>query len=72
MEYLFLYFCFGVPVGLLEFVSVLFIRDSGAWWLKGVYALLVAIAWPLIIVLMFVPNSVLCKWRERLTGRLYE
>lgn len=72
MEYLLLYLCFGAPIGLIEFVAVLFIRNSGSPWLKFVYGLIALIAWPLIFALIFVPNRILKKVRNNLVRRLYE
>lgn len=68
MQYFLLYLCFGVPFGLIEFVSVLFIRDGGKVWFKALYGLISVLAWPLIILVLFVPERVLCKWRRLLDG----
>lgn len=64
MQYFLFYLCFGVPFGLIEFVSVLFIRDGAAVWLKAIYGLIAVIIWPLIIMVLFIPEHVLCKWRS--------
>lgn len=68
MQYFLLYLCYGVLFGLIEFISVLFIRDGGAIWLKAIYGLISVVAWPLMILMLFVPKRVLCKWRRLLDG----
>lgn len=68
MQFILLYLICGVPIGLIEFVSVLFIRDGGAVWLKAVYGLIAVLLWPLIFAVLFVPERILCKWRRILDG----
>ncbi|MCH8363190.1 hypothetical protein I7X26_27550 [Klebsiella pneumoniae] len=68
MQFLLFYLCCGLPIGLIEFVSVLFIRDGGAVWLKALYAFIAVIFWPLIIGVLFVPERVLSKLRRALDG----
>ncbi|AMG53247.1 hypothetical protein AL524_09195 [Citrobacter amalonaticus] len=68
MQYFLLYLCFGVLLGLIEFISVLFIRDGRSVLLKALYGLFTVIFWPLIIFVLFVPERVLCKWRRVLDG----
>lgn len=64
MQFLLLYLICGLPIGLIEFISVLFIRDGGSVWLKAVYGVIGALLWPLIIAVLFVPERILCKLRE--------
>ncbi|VEC78905.1 Uncharacterised protein [Raoultella ornithinolytica] len=40
MQFLLFYLCCGLPLGLIEFISVLFIRDGGAVRLKAIYGLI--------------------------------
>lgn len=68
MQFLLFYLCCGLPLGFIEFISVLFIRDGGAVWLKAIYGLISVVAWPLIFMVLFVPERVLCKWRRALDG----
>ncbi|HEG4382291.1 TPA: hypothetical protein SD291_002180 [Klebsiella pneumoniae] len=68
MQLLLLYLSCGLPIGVIEFILVLFIRDGGSVWLKALYGLITVIFWPLIIVVLFVPERVLCKWRRVLDG----
>lgn len=68
MQFLLLYLSCGLPLGLIEFISVLFIRDGGSVLLKALYGLITVIFWPLIIFVLFVPERVLCKWRRVLDG----
>lgn len=68
MQFVLLYLFCGLPIGLIEFISVLFIRDGCAVWLKALYGVITVILWPLIIAVLFVPESVLCKWRRVLNG----
>ncbi|HBN2794740.1 TPA: hypothetical protein L2B26_005718 [Klebsiella oxytoca] len=68
MQFLMLYLCCGLPLGLIELISVLFIRDGGAVWLKALYGLIAVIIWPLIFAVLFVPERVLSKWRRVLDG----
>ncbi|EPY4252659.1 TPA: hypothetical protein ACSQ42_000840 [Klebsiella aerogenes] len=68
MQFLLLYLLCGLPLGLIEFISVLFIRDGGAVWLKVVYGVIAVLLWPLIFAVLFVPERILCKWRRALGG----
>lgn len=65
MHLFLLYLCVGVPFGLIEFVSVIFIRDGASVWLKGVYGLIAAALWPLIIIVAFVPERNLNQLRSK-------
>lgn len=68
MHFLLLYLCFGLLLGIIEFISVIFIRDGEPVWLKAIYGLIVALAWPLVIVVGFLPNRILQKVRRALGG----
>ncbi len=64
MQFLLLYLICGLPIGLVEFISVLFIRDGGSAWLKAIYGVIAALLWPLIFAVLFIPERILCKWRR--------
>ena len=68
MQFLLLYLICGLPLGFVEFISVLLIRDGGAVWLKAVYGVIAMLLWPLIFAVLFVPERILCKWRRVLDG----
>lgn len=69
MGFIGVYLMVGVMIGIMEMVSILLIRDNQSLWLKSLYGLLVALLWPLIVIVTWL--AILApKTTERIRVRL--
>lgn len=64
------YLICGSPFAVIEFVSILLIRDGAKISLKLTYALIGWILWPILMLVFFIPNSILKKINYYLLQRL--
>ncbi len=68
MEILYLYCSMAFAFGAIELISVLCIRDGAPIWLKVFYGFLSALLWPLLAVVLFIPERVLKRFRSAFDG----
>ncbi|VTP12694.1 hypothetical protein PUATCC27989T_00506 [Phytobacter ursingii] len=68
MEVLYLYCSMAVAFGVIELIGVMSIKDGAPLWLKVFYGFLSALLWPLLAVVLFIPERVLKKFRSTFDG----
>ena len=66
MNIILLYLMLGIPLAILELVLVILIKDNASLTIKMAYALLCLFIWPLLIIVIFIPNKYLSTIRSTL------